>query len=130
MCLTCCIGKINYLGVYKLDSQSQVNSVAPPLSHKRVTLPHVCRSHSAVERPESTTHILFNFWKLNSRHLIRHLLDHQNSRFHVHWKRFWQNHPMSTSCIRTKSRLFRALELKTTFRTLMCAIRFIITQSM
>ena len=61
MCLTCRMGKTHYPGVYQLDSSSQVNNVMPPLSHKRVTLPHVCRSHSAVERPESVPRVFHTY---------------------------------------------------------------------
>ena len=48
MCPTCRMGKTHYPGIHQLDSSSQVNSVGSPLSHKRVILPYVCRSYSAV----------------------------------------------------------------------------------
>ena len=56
MCPTCRMGNTHYPGVYQLDSSSQVNNVMLPLSHKQVIFPHVCRSHSTVERPESVPH--------------------------------------------------------------------------
>ena len=58
MCPTFRMDKTHYTGVYQQEPSSPVNSVVPPLSHKRIIFPHVCRSHPAVERPESVPHKL------------------------------------------------------------------------
>ena len=81
MCPTRRMGKTHYPGVYQLDSSLQVNSVVSPLSHKRVTFTHVCRSHSAVERPESVPH--YPLQVLEFEQSAFHTSSHRSSEQHV-----------------------------------------------